>query len=257
MTTPLTTTITLDFKGLSCPLPIVKTAVAIKHLQPGELIEVLATDAGSVADFTAWSRPPATSSWSTPATAAPTASSSGKDEPAMTDTQQLKAAVAASQARPKANKLVIFTWGGDLDKVWPTLILATSAAAMGMETIVFFTFWGLFPLVRNDVRLTGDNWMQKAMSLLHRGGTQHLRLSQLNFVGAGPAMMRKLAADHQVASPQELLALAQEMGVRLIPCQMTMDLLGLTREDMIDGLEEPAGAATALAEAQDAITLFI
>jgi peroxiredoxin family protein len=178
-------------------------------------------------------------------------------KPAMTDTQQLAAARAADQAKPKANKLVIFTWGGDLDKVWPTLILATSAAAMGMETIVFFTFWGLFPLVRNDVRLTGDNWMQKAMSLLHRGGTQHLRLSQMNFAGAGPAMMRKLAADHQVASPQELLELAQEMGVRLIPCQMTMDLLGLTREDMIDGLEAPAGAATALAEAQDAITLFI
>jgi peroxiredoxin family protein len=175
----------------------------------------------------------------------------------MTDTQQLEAALAADQAKPKANKLVIFTWGGDLDKVWPTLILATTAAAMGMETIVFFTFWGLFPLVRNDVRLTGDNWMQKAMSLLHRGGTQHLRLSQMNFAGAGPAMMRKLASDHQVASPQELLELAQEMGVRLIPCQMTMDLLGLTRDDMIDGLEEPAGAATALAEAQDAITLFI
>jgi peroxiredoxin family protein len=175
----------------------------------------------------------------------------------MTDTQQLEADLATDQARSKANKLVIFTWGGDLDKVWPTLILATSAAAMGMETIVFFTFWGLFPLVRNDVRLTGDNWMQKAMSLLHRGGTEHLKLSQLNFAGAGPAMMRKLASDHQVASPQELLELAQEMGVRLIPCQMTMDLLGLTREDMIDGLEEPAGAATALAEAQDAITLFI
>ena len=175
----------------------------------------------------------------------------------MTDTQQLEAALAADQAKPKANKLVIFTWGGDLDKVWPTLILATTAAAMGMETIVFFTFWGLFPLVRNDVRLTGDNWMQKAMSLLHRGGTQHLRLSQMNFAGAGPAMMRKLATDHQVADPQELLELAQEMGVRLIPCQMTMDLLGLTRDDMIDGLEEPAGAATALAEAQDAITLFI
>jgi peroxiredoxin family protein len=175
----------------------------------------------------------------------------------MTDTQALETALAAAQAKPKANKLVIFTWGGDLDKVWPTLILATTAAAMGMETIVFFTFWGLFPLVRNDVRLTGDNWMQKAMSLLHRGGTQHLRLSQMNFAGAGPAMMRKLAGDQQVASPQELLELAQEMGVRLIPCQMTMDLLGLTREDMIDGLEEPAGAATALAEAQDAITLFI
>jgi len=176
---------------------------------------------------------------------------------AQTEGAQLAAALAAAQAKQKANKLVIFTWGGDLDKVWPTLILATTAAAMGMETIVFFTFWGLFPLVRNDVRLTGDNWMQKLLSAMHRGGTQHLKLSQLNFAGAGPAMMRKLAADHNVASPQQLLELARELGVRLIPCQMTMDLLGLDRSDLIDGLEEPAGAATALAEAQDAITLFI
>jgi len=174
-----------------------------------------------------------------------------------TTTDALPAALTEAQARRRTDKLVIFTWGGDLDKVWPTLILATTAAAMGMEVLVFFTFWGLFPLVRNDVRLTGDNWMQKAMSVLHRGGTEHLRLSQMNFAGAGPAMMRKLAADHHVASPQELLELARDMGVRLVPCQMTMDLLGLKREDMIDGLGEPAGAATALAEAQDAITLFI
>src|SRR6266498_1292600 len=175
----------------------------------------------------------------------------------MTDIAELESALHTAQARQKADKLVIFTWGGDLDKVWPTLILATSAAAMGMETIVFFTFWGLFPLVRNDIRLTGDNWMQKLLSTMHRGGTEHLKLSQMNFAGMGPAMMRKLASEHKVASPQELLELAREMGVRLIPCQMTMDLLGLSREDLIDGLEEPAGAATALAEAQDAITLFI
>jgi peroxiredoxin family protein len=70
-------------------------------------------------------------------------------------------------------------------------------------------------------------------------------------------MMQKLARDHEVASPKELLGMAQEMGVRLVPCQMTMDLLGLTREDLIEGLEEPAGATTALSEAQDATTLFI
>jgi peroxiredoxin family protein len=175
----------------------------------------------------------------------------------MTQTAATTAAEPAAPERRTADKLVIFTWGGDLDKVWPTLILATTAAAMGMEVLVFFTFWGLFPLVRNDVRLTGDNWMQRAMSLLHRGGTEHLKLSQMNFAGAGPAMMRKLAKDHNVASPQQLLELAREMGVRLVPCQMTMDLLGLSRDDMVDGLDEPAGAATALAEAQDAITLFI
>jgi peroxiredoxin family protein len=157
----------------------------------------------------------------------------------------------------KHTKLVIFAWSGDLDRVWPTFILATTAAAMGMETTVFFTFWGLFPLVKNDVRITGENWMQKMMSVMNRGGTEHLGLSKMNFAGAGPAMMNKLADEHHVASPQELLEVARDLGVEMIPCQMTMDLLGLDRDDLIDGLAEPAGAATALARAQDALTLFI
>lgn len=154
-------------------------------------------------------------------------------------------------------KLVIFAWSGDLDRVWPTLILATTAAAMGTAVTVFFTFWGLSPLVRNDVRITGDTWMQKMMSMMNRGGTEHMGLSKMNLGGAGSAMMRKLARDHKVASPQELLDAAIEMGVRLVPCQMTMDLLGLHLEDLVDGLDEPAGATTALLEAEGAITLFI
>jgi peroxiredoxin family protein len=167
---------------------------------------------------------------------------------------------AATIERPEVEqdrKLVIFAWSGDLDKVWPTLILATTAAAMGQAVTVFFTFWGLFPLVRNDVRVTGENWMQKMMSTMNRGGTEHLKLSKMNFAGMGPRMMRKLAKDHKVASPQELLEMAQDMGVRLVPCQMTMDLLGLSREDLIEGLDEPAGATTALLEAGGATTLFI
>lgn len=154
-------------------------------------------------------------------------------------------------------KLVIMAWSGDLDRVWPTLILGTSGAAMGMETTIFFTFWGLFPLVKDDVRITGDNWMQKLLSTMDRPGLEHVKLGKMNFAGAGPAMMRKLAKDHQVASPEELIELAKDLGVKLVPCQMTMDLLGLHRDDLIDGLEEPAGATTALLEAQDAITLFI
>jgi peroxiredoxin family protein len=154
-------------------------------------------------------------------------------------------------------KLVIMAWSGDLDRIWPTLILGTTGAAMGMETTVFFTFWGLFPLVKDDVRITGDNWMQKLLSTMDRPGLEHVKLGKMNFGGAGPAMMRKLARDHHVASPEELIELAKDLGVRLVPCQMTMDLLGLHRDDLIDGLEEPAGATTALLEAQDAITLFI
>jgi peroxiredoxin family protein len=160
-------------------------------------------------------------------------------------------------ARAKHNKLVVVAWSGDLDKIWPTFILGTSGAAMGMDTMIFFTFWGLFPLVRNDVRITGDNWMQKMMSMMNRGGTDHLGLSKMNFAGMGPAMMRKLAKQHKVASPGELLELATDLGVRLTPCQMTMDLLGLSKDDLIEGLEPPVGATAMLAEAQEAITLFI
>jgi peroxiredoxin family protein len=155
------------------------------------------------------------------------------------------------------NKLVIIAWSGELDRVWPQMILATTGAAMGMETTIFFTFWGLMAVVKDNKRITGDNWMQKMLSMMDRPGIDHLKLGQMNFVGAGPAMMKHLAKDHQVASPGELLQMAVDLGVKLVPCQMTMDLLGLKREDMIDGLGEPAGATTMLMEAQDAVTLFI
>jgi peroxiredoxin family protein len=164
---------------------------------------------------------------------------------------------AAAKKPETPGKLVIFAWSGELDKLWPTLILATTGAAMGKETTVFFTFWGLFPLVKNQVRITGENWMQKMLSTMNRGGDEHLKLSKMNFAGAGPAMMMSLAKEHHVASPHELMEVALDLGVHMVPCQMTMDLLGLKREDLIDGLEEPAGATFALEAAQGAITLFI
>jgi peroxiredoxin family protein len=163
----------------------------------------------------------------------------------------------------KDRKLVIFAASGDMERTWASLILATTGAAMGMQTTIFYTFWGLFTLVKNDKkggrvrRLTGENWMQKMLSVLNHGGTEHLKLSKMNFAGMGPWMIGKLAKQYKDATPTELIEMAKDMGVRLIPCQMTMDLMGLTREDLVDGIEDPAGATTALLEAQDAITLFI
>ncbi len=170
---------------------------------------------------------------------------------------ELEVPAHAHEDQHKHQKLVIIAWSGDLDKVWPQMILATTGAAMGMQTTIFFTFWGLFSLVKDGVHITGDNWMQKMVSMMDRPGMEHLKLGKMNFAGAGPKMMKHLAKEHKVASPGELLEMAQDLGVRLVPCQMTMDLLGLTREDMIEGLGEPVGATTMLLEAQDAITLFI
>jgi peroxiredoxin family protein len=169
-------------------------------------------------------------------------------------------ALEASQERriEKKNKLTIIAWGGDLDRIWPTTILATTAAASGMEASVFFTFWGLFAIVKPAVRITGDNWMQKMMSAMNPGSAQKAKLSRYHFAGAGPTMFKKLADDHQVAKPEELIATAQELGVRLIPCQMTMDLLGLKPSDLLEDLAEPIGAATAIAEMREAaVSLFI
>jgi peroxiredoxin family protein len=158
----------------------------------------------------------------------------------------------------KKNKLTIIAWGGDLDRIWPTTILATTAAASGMQASVFFTFWGLFAIVKPDVRVTGQNWMQKMMSVMNPGSAEKAKLSRYQFAGAGPRMFKRLAKKHQVAKPEELIETARDLGVRLIPCQMTMDLLGLRREDLLDGLEEPIGAATAIAEMRDAaVSLFI
>ncbi len=155
-------------------------------------------------------------------------------------------------------KLTIIAWSGDLDRVYPVLILATTAAASGMEVTIFFTFWGLFILKRNDKWITGKDWMTKMLSVMNRGGTNYLKLSKLNMGGMGTWMMKKIFKKNQVPTLDELLDMAKEMGVRLLPCQMTMDALGLRREDLIDGVGEPAGAATALAEAgESAATLFI
>jgi peroxiredoxin family protein len=173
--------------------------------------------------------------------------------------QRVEVLEAADAERlERKNKLSIIAWGGDLDRIWPTLILSSTAAASGMESSVFFTFWGLFAIVKPDVRITGDNWMQKMMSVMNPGSARKAKLSRYHFAGAGPMMMKKLAKRNQVPQPPELLQLAQESGVRLLPCQMTMDLLGLRSEDLIDGLEQPVGAATALREMREAaIQLFI
>jgi peroxiredoxin family protein len=158
----------------------------------------------------------------------------------------------------RQKSMSIVCWSGDLDRVWPTLILSTTAAASGLQVNVFFTFWGLRVLQRNDVRITGKNWMQKGESLVDRGGTDHLKLGKIHFGGAGTTMIKKLADSYNVASPTELLEMAKDLGVNLYPCQMTMDLYGFSKEDFIDGLGTPMGAASFIDMAADSdITLFI
>ena len=143
-------------------------------------------------------------------------------------------------------QMVIVNWSGELDRIWPTLILSSAAAASGVQCKVFVTFWGLLPFVKDGVRITGDNWKQRMLSAMNRPGIDHLKLSKMNFLGMGPWMMGTLRRKYRVASPRELLEACQALGVEFIPCQMSMDMFGLKREDLIDGMGDPAGAATAI-----------
>ena len=152
----------------------------------------------------------------------------------------------ADSTPTKTKELVIVNWSGELDKIWPVLILSSTAAASGVRCRVFVTFWGLLPFVKDGKRIVGDNWMQKMLTLMQRLGIDHLKLSKMNFMGMGPWMMGTLRKQYNVASPRELLEAATAMGVEFIPCQMTMDMFGLKREDLIDEMGEPAGAATAI-----------
>lgn len=150
------------------------------------------------------------------------------------------------EGETKTRELVIVNWSGELDRVWPTLILASTAAASGVRCRVFVTFWGLLPFVRDGVRITGENWMQRMLSFMQRPGIDHLKLSKMNFLGMGPWMIGRLRKQYGIASPRELLEACQALGVEFIPCQMSMDMFGIKREDLIEGMAEPAGAATAI-----------
>jgi peroxiredoxin family protein len=157
----------------------------------------------------------------------------------------------------RENRLALVVTSNDLDRVWPALILAVGAAASGMQVSIFWAFWGLTVLRRENPGRVSKPLLNRLFGWMMPRGINQLRLAKLNLAGLGTAMMRSIAKKKNVASPSELLVTARELGVRQIACQMSMDLLGVTRAELIDGLEY-GGVAMCLADARDAaIALFI
>ena len=176
----------------------------------------------------------------------------------MSAVQVAPAAEVASEGAVKTKKVCIIAYSGELEPTWASMIIASTAAAMDMEVSIFVTFWGFGALVKDSKRLPGKNLMQRMLSVMQRPGISHRKLSKMNFMGMGPWMMFQLAKKYNVSKPKDLLDMCQELGVKIYPCQMTMDMFGIKREDLIDGMGEPAGAATALQLMTDAdSTLFI
>lgn len=154
-------------------------------------------------------------------------------------------------------KISIVCFSGDFDKMLAAYTIATGAAATNREVTMFFTFWGLNALKKQQ----GHSWLGK--DILSRvfnflmGGKNNLPLSRLNFGGASPKLMSGMMKKNNVASLDELMEAATALGIRFYACEMSMHILGVSKEDLIDDVQEVVGVATFLNESEDAHIIFI
>jgi peroxiredoxin family protein len=171
----------------------------------------------------------------------------------------LKSRIDLLDKKTADDKLSMIVFSGDLDKALASFIIATGAVAMGMEAVMFFTFWGT-PLLRaKNKKVGGKDTMGKMFGTMLPKGTGDLKLSKMNMGGMGTAMMKSLMKKKNVASLEQMLEMAEELGVKIYVCEMSMDLMGFKREEMIDyeGLTF-CGVAKFMEEAKNSrIQLFI
>lgn len=155
-------------------------------------------------------------------------------------------------------KMTIVVFSDDLDRALAAFNLANTGASMGMEVTMFFTFWGLGVIKKEKTPRGGKNLAQWAMGIMKRGGARRLRMSKMDMLGAGTAMMRMLMKEYRMPPLAEMITMARELGVRFVACTTSMALMGLEREDFIEGVDELAGAATYLqAASRGSVNLFI
>jgi peroxiredoxin family protein len=152
-------------------------------------------------------------------------------------------------------KASIVVMSGDMDKVMGAFIIATGAAAFDMQVSMFFTFWGLKAIQKGG--LTGKGVMGRMLGLMNRGGIDRLGPSKFNFGGMGRWMFKKMMKQHKVTPLPELLRQAQELGVKLTACEMSMNVMEIKKEDLIDGVKI-GGVASFIADASESkFSLFI
>lgn len=162
------------------------------------------------------------------------------------------------QAQQKKPSVTIVLFSGEMDKAMAAFVIATAAASMGMQVNIFFTFWGLNVLKKKGGLIKGQNWMQKMLNIMNYGHARKLALSKLNMMGMGPVMMKEMMSKRRVPSLDEFIKTASALGVKFFPCEMSMSVMGLKKEDFVDECADVIGAVSYLSIAKDSnINLFI
>jgi len=155
-------------------------------------------------------------------------------------------------------KLTIVLFSGELDRALSAFMIATTAASMGMDVSMFFTFWGLNVIRKNEGKIRSKGLMRKMLNFMNRGGSKRLKLSRFHMFGLGTWMMKKLMKELNMPSIDEFITMAQQMGVKLVPCSTTCGVMGLPEDAFRSEVASLAGAAFFLNEArQSKVALFI
>lgn len=241
----------LDACGLSCPGPLMQLKSVVDEMKTNEILQVTASDPGFTEDVKAWCL--------------------------RTDNQLLEVSktkgiitaiikkggvpaaipAAASTLAPGKDNKTIVVFSGDLDKAMAAFIIANGAAAMGKKITLFFTFWGLNILRKSEYVPVKKGFMDKMFGFMMPRGSKALKLSNMNMLGMGTKMMRMVMKNKNVSSLEELIQSAMDAGIEIVACQMSLDVMGLRQEELLDGVKV-GGVGYYLSEAEDSnVNLFI
>lgn len=233
----------LDVCGLCCPGPIVEVARAMEGLEKGELLRVKSTDPGFYSDIISWVK-------NTGNELIERNCEGGRfyaliRKLASSGSVSLQGCTTMQRRQEKS--MIVFS--SDLDKAIASFIIANGAVAMGDKVNMFFTFWGLNILRKSENIPVKKNLISKMFAGMMPRGSRKLGLSKMNMLGMGAKMIRKVMKDNNIYSLEDLIQSAQKAGIRMIACQMSMDVMGITKEELIEGVE--IGGVATMLEAND------
>jgi len=249
--TEINANITLNACGLQCPGPIKRVFEEINKMEDGNILEVKASDPGFSKDIKSWCD-------STHNTLLKSEFDS-KEKAFVAYIQKGTGGVqiTSSSNAVEKNGATLVVFSGDLDKAIASFIIATGAASMGKEVTMFFTFWGLNILKSQNKPHVSKDVMEKMFDVMLPAHPGKLPLSQMNMMGMGPAMIKQIMKKHNVDDLETLIKNAIDMGVKVVACSMSMDLMGIKKEEFIQGVEI-GGVASYLGATEDSgLNLFI
>ncbi|MEJ8303522.1 DsrE/DsrF/DrsH-like family protein [Saccharibacillus sacchari] len=232
---PLTVDHELDARGLSCPGPLMQVKKSMDALKNGQILRVQASDPGFYEDIKAWANMNGSDLLKLERVGGGAIEAILSKKAAIPQSSLYSDATSTATPADPASTMVVFS--GDLDKAIASFIIANGAAASGRKVTMFFTFWGLNVIRKPERQSVAKSKMGRMFDLMLPRSSRKLGLSRMNMLGMGPKMIRGLMQSNNVDSLESLIQSAADQGVELVACQMSMDLMGIQQEELMDSVQ--------------------